>query len=209
MKVEALTRPFPRETLKTRPGRNGRPVEYVDVAAVIDRLNEAFEHVWSFDVEKHEVHENEVVVLGKLSAGGVTKCAFGGASVTMTEDGEVVSVADDLKAASSDALKKAASMLGIALEQYGAARDAGASQRSSVSRPSPQRPLLPQERVTARQMGAIHSAGRRQGFARGELEAFVSERTGKRELSELSRTEASALIDELRMNGNGATAHHA
>ena len=129
----------------------------------------------------------------------------------MTEDGEIVSVADDLKAASSDALKKAASMLGIALEQYGATRDAGVSQRSGASRQPPPRPLLPQERVTARQLGALHAAGRRQGFAHGELEALVSERTGKRDLSALSRSEASSLIDELRMNGNGNgdAAHHA
>lgn len=212
MKVDALTRPFPRESLKTRPGRNGRTVEYVDIAAVIDRLNEAFEHVWSFDVEKHEVqvHETEVVVLGRLTAGGMTKAAFGGSSITMTDDGVVVSVADDLKAASSDALKKAASMLGVALEQYGAARDAQTSQRQSpTTNSAPARPLLPQERVTARQLGALHGASRQRGFARGDLEALVEDRTGKRELGQLSRAEASSIIEELRLNGNGASAHNA
>jgi hypothetical protein len=210
MKVEALTRPFPRDSLKTRPGRNGRTVEYVDIAAVIDRLNEAFEHVWSFDVEKHEVHETEVVVLGRLTAGGMTKAAFGGSSITMTDDGVVVSVADDLKAASSDALKKAASMLGVALEQYGAARDAQTSRRQpSATNSAPARPLLPQERVTARQLGALHGASRQRGFARGDLEALVEDRTGKRELGHLSRAEASSIIEELRLNGNGASTHNA
>ena len=63
--------------------------------------------------------DEEVAVLGKLSAGGVTKTVFGGSSITRArETGEPVSISDDLKAGASDALKKACSLLGIGLELY-------------------------------------------------------------------------------------------
>jgi hypothetical protein len=178
-------------------------LRYVDIAAVIERLNEVFEHEWSFDIVEHQVRDGEVVVLGRLTAAGITKSAFGGSAVTTDRVGNVASIADDLKAASSDALKKAASMLGIALEIYGGQRETGtpATRSDHEHRADTRsRPLLPQERVTARQLGALHAAGREHGLARGDLEALVTDRTGKRELGQLSRVEASTLIDELRGN---------
>src|SRR5580693_8457626 len=121
MKKDVLTRPFAPEQVKTRPGQGGKSLNYVETHAVIARLNEAADFEWSFEVTKHEVMVDEVIVLGKLTIDGVTKMAFGGSSVTRDNSGKEVSLADDLKAATSDAIKKTASLFGIGLELYGGA----------------------------------------------------------------------------------------
>ena len=56
--------------------------------------------------------------VAKLTADGVMKMSFGGTSITRDRDGRPVSIADDLKAAATDSLKKAASILGMGLHLY-------------------------------------------------------------------------------------------
>ncbi len=204
MKKELLVRPFRADQVKQRKGHHGQMLSYVDVAAVIERLNEAFEHEWSFEITQHEVQHGEVLVLGRLTAGGTTKCAFGGSSVTIDKVGDVLSIADDLKAASSDALKKAASMFGIALALYGGVRvPSGApDHQPKVETAAPRRPLMPTERVTAKQLAALHALSRKTGMGKGDLEHFVERRVGAMSLNELSRADASRLISELTGNGN-------
>ena len=115
----ALERPFDQDKVKTRKGNFGKRLSYVEAHEYIRRLNEVFGSRWDFEIVEHEVLDNEVVVVGKLTAGGIVKMAFGTSSITRTkETGEAVSIGDDLKAASSDALKKAASLLGIGLDLY-------------------------------------------------------------------------------------------
>ncbi|MCL4750436.1 MAG: RAD52 family DNA repair protein [Myxococcales bacterium] len=201
MKKDLLTRPFRAEQIKQRKGHHGQMLSYVDVAAVIERLNETFDHEWSFEVLQHELQQGEVIVLGKLTAGGVVKTAFGGSGITTDKVGDVLSVADDLKAAASDSLKKCASMLGVALELYGGSKDRQPEQSQAIP-PAPRpRPLLPQERVTSRQLAALHSAARRTGLEKRDLEVFLEERVGHSVLNELSRADASRLISELSGNG--------
>ena len=101
MNREALSRPFPPEALKTRPGPHGKNITYVDIAAVITRLNEGCD-AWSFEVVGYKVDADEVHVLGKLVADQQVKMHFGGSSITLDKDGGAVSIADDLKAAASD-----------------------------------------------------------------------------------------------------------
>lgn len=194
MKREALTRPFRRDQLRQREGQRGRTLVYVDVAAVIERLNEACDS-WSFEVEKYEVQDGEALVLGKLTADGVVKTAFGGSSITVDREGSVVSIADDLKSAASDALKKAASMLGVGLELYGGAR------REEPADGRERAPDKPSERITTRQLAALNGACRRQGMPQGELMSLVRSKTGRDTLADLTRREASDLITELSANG--------
>ena len=196
MKKEVLLRAFPREQIRQRPGQHGQTLHYVDIGSVIARLNEGCEH-WDFTIEKYEVLDGEVLVLGRLVADGVTKSAFGGSTITIDRDGVVVSIADDLKAAASDSLKKCASLLGVALELYGGA---------AAEEPKPTRPrLTSSERATSKQVAAIHSASRRRGYSRERLQALLFQKTGKNEASELTRREASSVIEELSQ-GNGASA---
>jgi hypothetical protein len=196
VKKEILTRPFAPEQIKQRPGQHGKTLSYVDISAVIERLNEAFDHRWDFEVVSHQVRDTEVVVLGKITADGITKAAFGGSSITLDKEGEVVSLADDLKAAGSDALKKAASLLGVGLEMYGGQP---AEQRSGHAAPAAG------DRLTSKQLAAIHGVARREGVTRDELLGIVAKRTGKDRVEVLTRAEASNIIDALGSNGgNGA-----
>ena len=206
MKKEILTRPFGPEQVKQRKGQQGKTLSYVDVAAVIERLNEAFDHAWTFEVAEHHVYDAEVVVLGRLTAGGVTKMAFGGSSVTVNRDGEVVSIADDLKAAASDSVKKCASLLGVALELYGGAPAEAARPpaKARAPAPSPAEHQGPENRLTTRQLTTIHSASRRHGIGKDRLAQLVDRRFHKQDLSALTRSEASSLITELtEANGTG------
>ncbi len=191
MKKDALVRPFAPEQIRTRPGQGGKSLSYVETHAVIARLNEAADFDWSFEVAKHEVLADEVIVLGKLTIDGITKMAFGGSSVTRDNSGKEVSLADDLKAATSDAIKKTASLFGIGLELYcgAAAGQAPRSEERAVPRSD--------ERLTSRQLAALHSACRRKGWAQSNLASLVGERFGKNAPEALTRTEASSLISEL------------
>jgi hypothetical protein len=208
MKRDILTRPFEVAQIKRRQGHHGKEVAYVDVAAVITRLNEAFEHEWTFEVTSHEIQENEVIVVGRLTAGGITKMHFGGSSITLDREGRVVSMADDLKAAASDALKKCASLLGVALEMYGGASERQpTSSRARETNGTHPPPVSVSDRVTDRQLAAIENARRRHGVSRDELEARINKRTGKAALQLLTRREASEILSEFDQR-NGTQSHH-
>jgi hypothetical protein len=193
VKKEVLTRPFAAEQVRTRRGQGGKSLSYVKTHAVIARLNEASDHEWSFSIERHEILADEVIVLGKLTIDGVTKMAFGGSAVTRDNSGKEVSLADDLKAASSDAIKKTASLFGIGLELYGASPTARQQPRSE------EQPAAPRvdDRLTSRQLAALQSACRRKGWSSSNLSALAGERYGKTNPQMLTRTEASNLISEL------------
>jgi len=105
--------------VKTRPGRNGQAMRYLEGHQVIERLNQAFDGDWSFRITDHQITETGIVVLGELTAQSLVKMAFGGSEVTKArETGLPVSLADDLKAAATDALKKAATLFGVGLYLY-------------------------------------------------------------------------------------------
>jgi len=112
-----------------------------------------------------------------------------------------VSIADDLKAAASDALKKCASLFGVALEMYG-----GATQGSGTAHPRERAPE-PDDRVTSRQLAAIQAVCRRRSIGRDELHALIGKKTGKGGAQFLTKVEASGLLDELG-TGNGAAPGH-
>ncbi|MFO0675332.1 MAG: Rad52/Rad22 family DNA repair protein [Polyangiaceae bacterium] len=200
MKKEDLARPFPPELIKTRPGRNGQQLAYVETHAVIARLNEVCE-TWSYEILRHEILDNEVIVCGKLTADGVSKMAFGTSAITRDRDGQAISVGDDLKSASSDALKKSATLLGVGLHLYGAGAPAAASPNPATTTPRP--PTAPDERITSKQLGAVQSIARRKNIDRDDLAARLGERFGKAELQHLSKREASTLLSEL-LEANGA-----
>jgi hypothetical protein len=91
----------------------------VEGHSVIQRLNEALEGAWSFEIVHHEVREDEGLVLAKLSAEGLVKMNFGVSQVTRERDsGAGVSLGDDFKAAATDALKKCATFPCVGLHLY-------------------------------------------------------------------------------------------
>jgi len=121
MNRELLEKPFEPDQIKQREGRDGT-LDYVEGHSVIARLNEAFDGRWSFEIVRHDILEdrNEILVVGKLSADGVVKMQFGASRIERDETTkEIVCLADDLKAAGTDALKKCATFLGVGLHLYG------------------------------------------------------------------------------------------
>ena len=142
MKRELLEKPFTPVQIRQRKGRNGM-LDYVEGHTVIQRLNEALEGEWSFEIVHHEVREEEVLVVGKLSAGAVVKMAFGGSQVTRErESGSVVSLGDDLKAAATDSLKKCATFLGVGLHLYAEKPIGGRPSLPRSGAPAPTTPAV-------------------------------------------------------------------
>ena len=196
MNREILCKPFRPELIRQRKGREGKILSYVETHAVIARLNEGCDE-WSFEVVEHSVHDDEVIVLGKLTADGVVKSAFGGSNITIDKAGRVVSLADDLKAAASDSLKKCATLLGVGLELYGGNYPPtnnggnGRSSRTSGGNGTPP----PSDRLTSRQLSAVWASCRRYGVSREALGDLIARRFQKDAIEQLTKKEASALID--------------
>ena len=196
--LRVLTRPF--SETKTRPGRSGQSLQYIEGHQVVARLNEALGGSWSFKVLEHQVTESEVVVLGELQAGELVKQAFGGAEVTRTRDGKLVSVADDLKSAATDALKKAATLLGVGLQRCAVEDrpvEVPRGPRLVAKVPEDEPKEQPAEgRLTKRQAEFIEKLGKERGRSVAELEGLARERYG-RSCAELTVQQASDFIKVL------------
>lgn len=117
----------PPEFIKQRVGPDGRMVDYVEVGYVVDRLNEAFGRLWDFEILDQQVGNEQVWVKGQLKVWlapnfAITKTQFGGVPIKRfargDKAGQVMDIANDLKAAAADSLKKCASYLGIARDVY-------------------------------------------------------------------------------------------
>ena len=58
---QLLEQPFSPKQIKQRAGSFGKSLDYIEGHAVIQRLNDAFESNWSFEIISHEIMENEVM----------------------------------------------------------------------------------------------------------------------------------------------------
>jgi hypothetical protein len=214
---------FTPEMIKQREGIHGQMLDYIEGWAVIERLNQAFEADWTFEIEKHEILENEVLVLGKLSAGGVTKTQFGSSEITRDEQtSKPLSIGDDFKAAATDAVKKCASLLGVGLHLYNG--NGRTSRRESGERvesgetgktvPEQSAPATNQtagdtgggngksgngnggSRLTNKQLNYLNRICRERRMSKKELAGLTKEQFGVQP-EYLSRKQASELIDQL------------
>lgn len=140
----------PREDVRYRQGKGGKELAYVDHAYVTRLLNEAFGWNWDFEVDNEEIlyvgeqrRPFEVRCRGKLTVrnangNAIVKMQFGSQPIEMLRDGSApVSLGDAFKGSASDALKKCASLLGIALDLYDS--DSDVNQR----KPQAPRPAQP------------------------------------------------------------------
>jgi hypothetical protein len=207
MERQLLEKPFPEGLIKSRRGLNGKVFSYVEGAEYIKRLNEVFEGNWSFEVVEHQVHASEVIVLGRLTANGVVKSSFGGSSISIAKDtGERVSIADDLKAAATDALKKTCSLLGIGLHLYSDSDDKSRDVRKPTQEeaPSHHQPTNSASRkLTPKQLSAIWSMTRSLGMNTDDVRRKVA-MSYSCALEELPRQDASHFISLLAAELNSA-----
>lgn len=220
--VDFLLQRTPPHEIKERQGRGGQRFSYVEHGYVTERLNLVFGFNWDFEVEDKQMLDDEVIVSAKLTVrtpGGQTivKSQFGGAEIKRhasgPRSGRPLSVADDYKAAASDALKKCASLLGIGLDLYGRDRpyeieaDQTPRRAKSVSaqatprgpRPTPIRslneaPLGIDSPCTPVQVEEITNLALQATMELSELCANL----GINELGQLTRCRAERLMKRLR-----------
>ena len=212
MNRELLEKPFAPEQIKQREGNFGKTLDYIEGHSVIQRLNDAFDALWSFEILEHKVlsETDEVIVLGKLSAGEVVKTQFGSSRITRTrESGEMISLADDLKAGATDALKKAATLLGVALTIYsngnptgkqpaqGNNHSTGSNANNKHGRNNSQHGGNDGNgRISAKQLKYILNIIKDLGMTRSELNQQCVQEYGS-VLDHISRSDASTLIEKL------------
>ena len=212
MNRELLEKPFDTKQIKQREGHFGKMLDYIEGHAVVKRLNDAFDANWSFAILKHEVLQetDEVVVLGELSANGIVKTQFGSSRITRArETGEMISLADDLKAAATDSLKKAATLLGVGLHLYSNDGHPAGKQHNSSKNPSGSEANNNHGgnnsrhggnggngRISAKQHKYILYLIKELGWTKGELNQKCLQAYGVA-LDYLNRSDASNLIDEL------------
>jgi hypothetical protein len=126
--TERLCVKFPEKDVKTRLLNSGtsseKVIEYISGDKVIERLNECFGLKWSFMVTDKIVD----VPLGQIAIGGrlslqideehVFKEQWGSSAIETYPNGQIISLGDNIKAATTDALKKCATHFGIGLYLY-------------------------------------------------------------------------------------------
>jgi hypothetical protein len=215
MKRDILEKPFEPAQIKQRVGTYGNVLDYVEGHSVIQRLNDAFDGGWCFEIVRHKILEqaDEVLVLGKLTAGDVVKCQFGSSKITRAKDtGEIISLADDLKAAGTDSLKKCATMLGVGLYLYNGDKSLHA-QKGESGTPKSEPPQTPgtkggdggkpgnggngDGRITNKQLNYAVNLGRSLGLNSKDLDQESVKVFGVK-MAYLTVKDASAFIDSLK-----------
>jgi len=109
-----------------RPAKGGGEWEYVTGTYIKKVLNYTFGWMWDFEIKEHGKEGELIWVLGRLTIKNkkgqqmIVKEQFGRADIKFKKGTKIpLDFGNDLKAASTDALKKCASELGIASDVYG------------------------------------------------------------------------------------------
>jgi hypothetical protein len=67
---QLLEQPFDPAQIKQRQGRGGLLLDYIEGHAIIQRLNDAFDGCWSFQVREWRMTDTDIIVLGRLEIPG-------------------------------------------------------------------------------------------------------------------------------------------
>ena len=123
--LQTLLKRTPKAYVKERPAKGGGKWKFVSGGYVKKVLNLMFGWDWDFEVVSEQVAFGQVIVKGKLTCRSngkeIVKMQFGKKDVVFkkgTQD--PLDIGNDFKAATTDALKKCASELGIAADIYNA-----------------------------------------------------------------------------------------
>lgn len=131
--LNLLMQKTPPKFIKKRPIPGGGEAEFVETHYVIGMLNLVTGYQWDFDVIEEKEAHGQVIIRGKLTIHArnnktLSKTQYGRAPIkyktTMMNGKKVptdktVDFGNDFKAATSDAIKKCASLFGIAWDVYG------------------------------------------------------------------------------------------
>ena len=202
MDTQIIEQEFDKSLIKTRKGRSGNRLSYIETPEYIKRLNLAFDYNWSFEIEEEKIESGFIVVRGKLVAEGVSKSQYGTSQITLSKDtGEVVAIGDDFKAAGSDALKKCASLFGIGLHLYNGSNGSNAGKNNSgktndrgMNRPSGNKG---NGNVTKAQLSKIKSLRTGLGMSSDDVLDLIERMYSTRDPKELNKEMAIAVISVL------------
>lgn len=120
-----LVQKTPPQYVYKRPGRGGQIFSYVQGHYIEKVLNFIFGWNWDFETMSTEEKHGQVIVRGKLTVKddkghSITKMQTGRAEIKFLKGTKTpVDYGNDEKAATTDSLKKCASLLGIASDIYG------------------------------------------------------------------------------------------
>jgi hypothetical protein len=168
---ERLSARFPTEVHK-RVNKGGGDQTYVPASDVIARLNDVLGvGSWAFRIVREGFTETEAWVLGELTAwtaedGKFSRQQYGNESIVMGKAQRPTS--DLLKKAGTDALKKCATLIGVALYLYDEdERNEVEQEMREAKRPKPPAPATPKVAAAAVVTGADPTVLQ----AKAELEA--------------------------------------
>ncbi len=114
---QKLEKPF--ENIKTREASWGKEAKYAEIKDYIEKLNDATDLNWPFEIIEHFVMAGEVIVHGRLTIDGISKDQFGSAKIKMKSGTtEIMQAGADYKIAAADCIKKCASLFGVGLSMY-------------------------------------------------------------------------------------------
>lgn len=205
----ALEAKFSNEAVKKRRGSFGKEISYVEGGAVVARLNDCFDGEWSFVIVEHRVLDTgEILVHGRLTVLGIVKEAFGKSAPPVNrETGEVLSEADSFKAASTDALKKAATLLGVAAYLYSDdITDTPDEKPAEEKQDKPAKTTAaPRERLTQKQLSTVWALGRGLKLSADAVRKRSVEMFNVQP-EQLSKGDASAFISKLGAEMDGRRA---
>lgn len=191
--IKELSLPFPASLMKRRKGNFGKTIEYIEASEVVSRLNSVLEGQWSFAVIDFRIEAEEVIVHGELRIGGEVRQQFGGSIITRTKDGgQLVSLADDLKAAASDCLKKCASTFGVGLYLY---QDTAPAK---VNRPKPEPPTdgNGNGHISQEALARLLDQAKQAGFQQSDL-IVTAKLMFNTTLGQMTVVQAQQLVQEL------------
>lgn len=129
--LAALSAPFPPEVIRHRPGVGGKDLTWVDARTVAARLDEVLGvNGWDFSVER--VGDTNTVV-------GMLTVRFPDGTVARRQDFgyETGGSGESLKEAASDALRRCASLFGVARYLYAGDRGSTGRVSAPTAKPAP------------------------------------------------------------------------
>jgi len=185
--TEALTNlvegKTPKDVVYQRKVSKDREVDYVPGWWFISQLNALFGYNWDFEILDQAIGTDNIWVKGKLTVRSksgmtITKTAYGGSRIK-SKDNPAIDIGDDLKSAATDALKKAATLLGMASDIYG------------------RREVLTETMGTRAQLQSLYSVGEKKGVGKDVIEKLSQEKF-KKSTEELEAIDVLTLIREIR-----------
>lgn len=123
--LQTLLKRTPKAYVKERPAKGGGKWKFVSGGYVKKVLNLMFGWDWDFEVVSEQVAYGQVIVKGKLTCRSngkeIVKMQFGKKDIVFKRGtNDPLDIGNDFKAATTDALKKCASEIGVAADIYNA-----------------------------------------------------------------------------------------